>query len=112
MVGFRDEAQFSFNINDHLDEHLESVLDGKENMKSFCTLNFKPPQPIALTQSIHDMLDHGKVDEKYYEMLKEAMTNGDTIYQYRRVYVRENKSHVCPTLTANMETGGHNVPLF
>ena len=36
----------------------------------------------------------------------------DTIYQWRRVYVRENKSSVCPTLTANMGTGGHNVPLI
>jgi DNA (cytosine-5)-methyltransferase 1 len=26
--------------------------------------------------------------------------------------VRENKSDVCPTLTANMGTGGHNVPLI
>lgn len=36
----------------------------------------------------------------------------DTIYQWRRQYVRENKSNVCPTLTANMGTGGHNVPLI
>ena len=36
----------------------------------------------------------------------------DTIYQLRRTYVRENKSNVCPTLTANMGTGGHNVPLI
>jgi DNA (cytosine-5)-methyltransferase 1 len=27
------------------------------------------------------------------------------------MYVRKNKSDVCPTLTANMGTGGHNVPL-
>lgn len=39
------------------------------------------------------------------------MTNKDTVYQWRRVYVRENKKGVCPTLTANMGTGGHNVPL-
>lgn len=26
--------------------------------------------------------------------------------------MRENKSKVCPTLTANMGTGGHNVPLI
>ena len=32
-------------------------------------------------------------------------------YQYRRTYFRENKSGVCPCLTANMGTGGHNVPL-
>ena len=28
------------------------------------------------------------------------------------MYVRKNKSDVCPTLTANMGTGGHNVPLI
>ena len=28
------------------------------------------------------------------------------------MYVRENKSNLCPTLTANMGTGGHNVPLI
>ena len=36
----------------------------------------------------------------------------NTFYQWRRIYVRENKSGVCPTLTANMGTGGHNVPLI
>ena len=40
------------------------------------------------------------------------MTNKDTVYQWRRKYVRENKSNLCPTLTANMGTGGHNVPLI
>lgn len=40
------------------------------------------------------------------------MTKQETIYQWRRTYVRENKSNVCPTLTANMGTGGHNVPLI
>lgn len=40
------------------------------------------------------------------------MKKMDTIYQWRRKYVRENKSNVCPTLTANMGTGGHNVPLI
>lgn len=32
-------------------------------------------------------------------------------FQFRRTYYRENKSGVCPCLTANMGTGGHNVPL-
>ena len=27
-------------------------------------------------------------------------------------YVRENKNNVCPTLTANMGMGGHNVPII
>lgn len=32
-------------------------------------------------------------------------------FQWRRTYYRENKSGVSPCLTANMGTGGHNVPL-
>ena len=78
------------------------------------------PEPIPLTKTIHDITKpHEKKPEKYYyenskyyPMLKEAMENKDTVYQLRRIYVRENKKGVCPTLTANMGTGGHNVPLI
>ncbi len=81
---------------------------------------FKFPEKIKLTKTIHDILDKGKQedryyypkDHKYYPELKKTMTSKDTVYQWRRVYVRENKSNVCPTLTANMGTGGHNVPLI
>lgn len=77
------------------------------------------PEPVKLTTKITDIIKpHEKKDEKfyymnskYYPMLSEAMTNKDTVYQLRRVYVRENKKGVSPTLTANMGTGGHNVPL-
>ena len=82
--------------------------------------NFNFPKKIKLTKSIHDILEKGKQEEKYYYSkehkyypeLKKTMTSKDTVYQWRRVYVRENKSNVCPTLTANMGTGGHNVPLI
>ena len=47
-----------------------------------------------------------------WNIIKDRVIKNDTIYQYRRVYVRENKSSECPTLTANMGEGGHNVPLF
>ena len=39
------------------------------------------------------------------------MQDPTTCYQWRRHYVRKNKNNLCPTLTANMGTGGHNVPL-
>jgi DNA (cytosine-5)-methyltransferase 1 len=81
---------------------------------------FKFPEKIELTKNIHDILEKGKQEEKYYykkdhqyyPKLDEEMISKDTVYQWRRVYVRENKSNVCPTLTANMGTGGHNVPLI
>ncbi len=47
-----------------------------------------------------------------YEKIKDDITRRDRVYQWRRQYVRENKSGVCPTLTANMGTGGHNVPII
>ncbi len=81
--------------------------------------NFRFPEKIKLTKTIKDFIDfENKVDEKYYydkflhyEKLVEAMKNKNTVYQWRRHYVRENKKNVSPTLTANMGTGGHNVPL-
>ncbi len=45
--------------------------------------------------------------------LQKEITEEFQFYQCRRgLYVRKNKSNVCPTLTANMGTGGHNVPLM
>ncbi len=80
--------------------------------------NFKFPEKIPLTKTIHDCLENKEVDDKYYyndkplyEKLKNDIIKKDTVYQWRRKYVRENKNGVCPTLTANMGMGGHNVPL-
>jgi DNA (cytosine-5)-methyltransferase 1 len=80
---------------------------------------FKFPEAIPLKKTIHDILEKGKQDDnlyykkdhQYYPELKKTMISKDTVYQWRRVYARENKSNVCPTLTANMGAGGHNVPL-
>lgn len=79
---------------------------------------FEFPKQKKLTKKISNFIEN-KVNEefyytksRYYEKLKQEMTNKDTLYQWRRVYVRENKNNLCPTLTANMGTGGHNVPLL
>lgn len=83
---------------------------------------FDFPKPIPLTRTLRDVIDfENEQEERYYytkekyafyDMLDAEMTNRDSVYQWRRVYVRENKSGVSPTLTANMGTGGHNVPLI
>ena len=45
--------------------------------------------------------------------LEEEINEIYQFYQIRRgMYVRKNQNNVCPTLTANMGTGGHNVPLI
>lgn len=83
--------------------------------------NFDFPLPTPLTKKLDDVIDFDKkLDERYYytknkfkgdiyEQLVEAMDDDRAIYQWRRKYVRKNKSGVVPTLTANQGEGGHNV---
>lgn len=89
-----------------------------------CYKNFEFPLPLPLTTKLSDIIDfEKKIDEKYYytegkykgdiyEKLVEAMDDDNAIYQWRRKYVRKNKSGVVPTLTANQGEGGHNVCLI
>ena len=51
-------------------------------------------------------------DNKYYHQIeKEVKKYGkNRLYQYRRVAVRPIAPGICPTLTANMGLGGHNIP--
>lgn len=80
--------------------------------------NFQFPEKIPLTKKISDCLET-EVAEKYYynnkplfERISGDINKKNTLYQWRRKYVRENKNSVCPTLTANMGMGGHNVPII
>lgn len=80
---------------------------------------FEFPEKIKRTKKILDILENPKdIDKKYYyndkplfKKLKGYPFVKGSVYQWRRQYVRENKSGVSPTLTANMGTGGHNVPI-
>ncbi|MFW3517163.1 DNA cytosine methyltransferase [Staphylococcus caprae] len=93
---------------------------GFKNKKAFS--NFKFPDEVKLTTELNEVIDYeNEKDERYYyrknkqpfySQLEEGMVRDDLIYQWRRKYVRANKSGVVPTLTANMGTGGHNVPLI
>lgn len=82
---------------------------------------FDFPKPIKLEKTLKDVIDFdNKQEDKFYyknnchfyDQLVKDVTKSDTCYQWRRTYVRENKSNLCPTLTANMGTGGHNVPII
>lgn len=81
-------------------------------------MQFSFPERIELTRTVKDILEP-VVDSKYYyngkplyDRIKNDVTEEGKVYQWRRQYVRENKKNVCPTLTANMGTGGHNVPII
>jgi len=93
MVAFRDEAAFDV---------------------------FRFPTGSDASSSGKKWAPRPDVDAKYFytsktpffdELVREVTERG-TFYQWRRKYVRSNKSDLCPTLTANMGMGGHNVPLI
>ena len=99
-------------------QHRERIyivcIKSKEVYDKF-TLDF----PDVPKTQIVSLLESNVADKYYYtaksatwELVKNSVVKKNTVYQYRRVYVRENKSNECPTLTANMGGGGHNVPLI
>jgi DNA (cytosine-5)-methyltransferase 1 len=78
---------------------------------------FRFPAPKPRTKKISDILDPA-ADERYYyrsgwlyDRVKGKVAEEGRVYQWRRVYLRENKGGLSFTLTANMGMGGHNVPL-
>ncbi len=80
--------------------------------------NFAFPDKIHRTNEVIDILED-LADSKFYyngkplfERIRDHIVKEGKVYQWRRKYVRENKNGVCPTLTANMGTGGHNVPII
>ena len=77
------------------------------------------PQTLHKGLIIADILQSDVPDKYYYTQesaiypfLKDVVIEEGCVYQWRRKYVRKNKKNVCPTLTANMGTGGHNVPII
>ncbi len=99
-------------------ERIFIVCFDPKQIANYDTFSF--PQKEHLTKTIKDCIDYSDNNIKlfytdkmsHYKELTTNITSQDTVYQWRRQYVRENKSKVCPTLTANMGTGGHNVPLI
>lgn len=58
------------------------------------------------------------VNKKYFYSLESKIRSSfnnweyNKYYSWRRSYIRETKNSMCPTLTAAMGTGGHNVPII
>lgn len=49
-------------------------------------------------------------ENRYADMIRQYVDDPRSIYQLRKYFVRAKMPGVCPTLTANMGLGGHNVP--
>ena len=95
IVGFRDKQKydkFNFDFEDSEQNQISDFLEENIDDKYYYSERFK----------VYDEIEKGVTKS----------IDKNVLYQYRRYYVRENKSGCCPTLTANMGGGGHNVPLL
>lgn len=95
IVGFRDKEKydrFHFDFSEQEQGKIVDMLGDDIDDKYYYSDRFKVFDEVEKTVTKH--------------------ISENVLYQYRRFYVRENKSNCCPTLTANMGGGGHNVPLL
>lgn len=102
----------------HIPQHRERLylVLWKDNiLKNNFNIDFKEKELFNISNILEE-----NINKKYYytnkfkcyDIIKKNVIKQNILYQYRRTFIRENKSNLCPTLTANMGTGGHNVPLI
>ena len=125
---FRDSACLVMNVKDHTGlpqdrERLFMVAASKahfsHNPFSSSEISMRPSMKLRPLSAFIERSRSGPQDaylseeNRYYKMINREMEAGESmenVYQLRRSYVREKKQGLCPTLTANMGIGGHNVP--
>jgi DNA (cytosine-5)-methyltransferase 1 len=114
---FEDEVLETFKIKKSDEEkkkYIEDILDlnitNNEHPEYYYTKE-KYPHYFVCEDEYNNIEDSKKKEVRVN--LKEQINEEYQFYQVRRgMYVRKNMNGVCPTLTANMGTGGHNVPLI
>ena len=79
IVGFREDVPFEFPTGQPLTTRIQDLLEPLVDSNYFITEDHRHAKPIL-----------------------EGVLKSDTVYQWRRNYLRENKSKVCPTITASM----------
>ena len=117
IVGFKNEGDYFFK-----QPIKENILKKDDINKCKKSKSFRLPEKRGKKpKDIKEFLEpdtvlendiYNKINNKIHQRVIEAVKSNKTVYQYRRYYVRENKSNVCPTLTANMGGGGHNIPII
>lgn len=125
---FREETCWTVNVKDVTDspQDRERLFMVAAARRYFSRNPFSAERFVNATKSqrrsLNEFIDRTQQaereaylppDNRYYKMIEQAMGSGESasnIYQLRRSYVREKKQGLCPTLTANMGVGGHNVP--
>ena len=128
---FREESCWTVNVKDATDvpQDRERLFLVAASRRRFTFNPFSPPpasnQVGAVLRPIDVFIDRTRrgadddylpPDNRYYKMIERAMSDGDSdgnIYQLRRLYVRERRQDLCPTLTANTwESAGTMFRLF
>lgn len=114
-----------------LDAFDMSLVPQKRNrlfMVAFSTEAFKngkflfPEKPFLPAKNLANFIDFkGALDDdsyylheenRYHKMITDKVDDPYCIYQLRKFLVRVKEPGICPTLTANMGLGGHNVPFI
>ncbi|MFZ4537070.1 DNA cytosine methyltransferase [Propionivibrio sp.] len=79
----------------------------QKNDEKKCLENY-----IDFAGSIDDDTYYLSEENRYHNMITQEVEDKACIYQLRKFLVRVKEPGVCPTLTANMGLGGHNVPFI
>lgn len=105
LVAFKD-------INDSFNFHFPTPSkEPKLTIKDIADIG-RAVKGLKQTYIVDQPTNYYKQDYIHYETLRQGITKQFVCYQWRRSYLRENKSGRCPTLTANMGKGGGNVPII
>ncbi|WP_019613038.1 DNA (cytosine-5-)-methyltransferase [Psychromonas ossibalaenae] len=98
------------NRRDNISQVLDLKAD-KSKLQSYYYSKDKYPN-YFISETEYDSMPADKRRKERIN-ITEQIDQEFEFYQVRRgMYVRKNSSGVCPTLTANMGTGGHNVALI
>lgn len=85
--------------------HFPSAINEKNNNKDLKRF-------VDFTGNGKDPFYYLDSENRYYHLIKKHIEDKFRIYQLRKYIVRIKEPDVCPTLTANMGLGGHNVPFI
>jgi DNA (cytosine-5)-methyltransferase 1 len=95
----------AFSADEFKNGRLDLQLNTNESSKDL-------RQFIDFEGAIDDDTYYLDENNRYYQMISEKENDPYCIYQLRKYLVRVKEPGVCPTLTANMGLGGHNVPFI
>lgn len=86
--------------------------NGKFEFPSGNSTNDKNLSDFVDFKETKDSYYYLQENNRYFEMIKGHEIDEECLYQLRKYLVRTKEPNTCPTLTANMGQGGHNVPFI